>query len=135
MAYTFSKAANPMAIAEQEYSIEHQEIRFTKFTSCIGLIPRRGNQVGGVHLVIMSKDDSPFDTDAADRAVRLIEPYDRVVVIGETDFWEDNVGPAYRHLLSLLQHNTVISVGDGVYGGRIHHEMFQVYENGNYRVV
>lgn len=135
MAYTFSKAANPMAIAEQEYSIEHQEIRFTNFTSCIGLIPRRGDQVGGVHLVIVSDDGTPFDENAANRAVELINPYDRVVVIGQTGFWEDNVGPAYRHLLSLLQHKTVISVGDGVYGGRIHHEMFQVYENGHYRTV
>ncbi len=135
MAYTFTEAASPMSIAEREYKLGRSEIRFTNFTSCIGLIRRTGDEVGGVHLVIVSKDGTVFNQDAANEAIHLITPYKEVVVIGQTGFWEDNVGQNFQYLLNGLQNKTVISKGDGIYGGRVHQGTFQVYVDGEYQNV
>jgi len=41
MPYTLSKTADLMKIAEQEYG-SGPEIKFTAFTSCIGVLARKG---------------------------------------------------------------------------------------------
>jgi hypothetical protein len=131
MSYNFTQAANVMSIAEQEYG-DAAEIRFSTFTSCIGLIARNAGNVTGVHLVMFSNTDSPFDNAAANAAIALLGAYTHVVVIGQTEMWNDNLPGPYQHLLAGLNKPTVIDVNDGVYGGRVENGVFQTYQNGHY---
>ncbi|MCF6282665.1 MAG: hypothetical protein L3J28_10760 [Candidatus Polarisedimenticolaceae bacterium] len=134
MPYNYTQAGNTMAIAEQQYGSDN-EIRFTTFTSCIGLIAREGGDVTGVHLVMFASDDTPFDIAAADAAIALLGNYSEVVVIGQTQMWEDNLPGPYQHLIAGLNNPTIIDMDDGIYGGRVENNLFQTYQNGNYHNV
>lgn len=135
MPYTYTPALNPLAVAEQGFSTD-PETRFTRFTSCIGLLVNHegmnADNVTAIHLVMVSDDGTVFNNQAADNAVALLGDYQQVVVIGETDLWEDNLPGPYSHLLSQLTHPIVMQRGDGIYGGRILNGQFQVYDNGYY---
>lgn len=135
MPYTYNPAYNPLAVEEQAYSTA-VELRFTAFTSCIGLLAACANdnvgQVTGVHLVMVGADESVFDNAAADNAVALLGQYSQVVVIGLTDLWQANLPGPYRYLLAQLTHPIVMPEQDGLYGGRIEAGVFQVYINGAY---
>ena len=131
MSYNFTQPKNEMNITEQEYSAS-SEIRFSVFTSCIGLIARNEGNVTGVHLVMFSNDDSLFDNSAADAAVALLGSYQEVVVIGQANMWESNFPDPYQYLISLLNSPKIIDVDDGIYGGRVEDNIFQTYQNGTY---
>ncbi|PLY42111.1 hypothetical protein CSZ94_12080 [Janthinobacterium sp. ROICE36] len=131
MSYVFTHAANALSIAEQQYATAGT-VRFSAFTSCIGLLARNGTNVTGVHLVMFSNTDSPFDNAAAEAAIALLGAYQQVVVIGQTGMWDDNFHGPYQHLLAGLAHPIVIDVNDGTYGGRVANNVFQTYQNGNY---
>lgn len=134
MAYNFTEADDVLKIAEQEYASSDKEIRFTKFTSCIGIISYTDKVLTGVHLVMFSKQDSPFNNEAADDAVALLnlKESSKVIVIGQARMWESNLEGAYDYLISKLHNPTVIDKNDGVYGARIHEGKLEIYENGNY---
>lgn len=134
MAYTFTQTTDTTNITEQHYGTDN-EIRFSAFTSCIGLMARHDNKVTGVHLVMFSNDDSPFDNAAADAAIALLGDYSEVVVIGQANMWNDNLTGPYQHLLANLNNPTVIDVNDGTYGGRVEGTHFQTYQNGQYNNV
>ena len=131
MSYNFTQAGDVMNIQEQQYG-SAGEIRFSLFTSCIGLIARQGNNVTGVHLVIFSSDDTPFDNAAADAAIGLLGNYQQVVVIGQTGIWAHNLPGPYQHLIAGLANPVVLDKNDGIYGGRVENGVFQTYQNGNY---
>jgi hypothetical protein len=131
MAYIFSQAGNALGIAEQEYAAA-AEVRFSTFTSCIGLVARAEGELTGVHLVMLSNDGSVFDNAAADAAVNLLGNYQQVVVIGQAGMWDDNINAAYQHLLGNLNNPIIIDVNDGIYGGIVDNNVFQTYQNGNY---
>ena len=133
MSYNFTQAGNVMNIEEQQYG-SAGEIRFSKFTSCIGLIARNGNNVTGVHLVMVSSDDTYFDNAAADAAIRLLGNYQQVVVIGYTATWAANLLDPYQHLIAGLRKPVIIEneKDNGKYGGRVKNGVFQTYQNGTY---
>lgn len=132
MAYTLNPAQDVMAIAEQQFG-SGEEIRFTPFTSCIGVIAREGNQVTGIHLVMLSQDDTPFNDDAARLTLRTLSNYTQVIVIGQIEMWEDNFQQPYQTLINGLNSPMTISRNDGKYGGRVNGQgKFQIYENGKY---
>lgn len=131
MAYSFSRASNTMQIAEQEYGT-NKEIRFTMFTSCIGLIARKDKQVTGVHLVIFSESGDIFDEAAAADAIKLLGKYDKVVVIGHIDIWAGQI-PGYEALIRGLKSPVKMSEDDGIYGGRVTDAGdFQIYKDNKY---
>jgi hypothetical protein len=132
MAYSLNPAQDVMAIAEQQFG-SGEEIRFTSFTSCIGVIARKGNQVTGIHLVMLSQDDTPFNDDAATLTIETLGNYTQVVVIGQIEMWEDNFREPYQTLINGLNNPMTISQNDGDYGGRVNGQgRFQIYENGKY---
>lgn len=122
MAYKFSKAGNPMAIAEQEYGID-KEIKFTKFTSCIGVIAKRNDTLYAVHLVMVGKEDDPFNETAAVDVVGLFPKLpEKVTIVGCIDDWKNNVGKAYLKLISAiksLEKYETLGKNDGTYGAKI----------------
>jgi hypothetical protein len=127
MPYTFTQAGDVMAVAEQEYG-SAGEIRFTTFTSCIGVIARNGNTVTGVHLVQVAADGTNFDTTAADQVITLLGSYTQVVVLGAIDSWElnQNVQAGFDRLMTRLVNPTVYRWGDGIYGGRVANDVFEI---------
>lgn len=133
MAYTFTQAQNPLAIAEQQWATA-ETVTFTKFTSCIGVLGYNTTtrRVTGVHLVIISSDGTPFDAAAATQTISLLGTYNRSVIIGQTPFWEDNVPAGYNALVKGLRNLTIIPTGDGIYGGRILNGTAQTLQNGKW---
>jgi hypothetical protein len=131
MPYTFTPGGNPAAIAEQDYAAA-ASVTFTRFTSCIGLLARNGTKVTGVHLVMFSNTDTPFDNAAANAAVHLLGNYSSIVVIGQVGMWQDNLTAPFQHLVAQLHNPQLINVNDGIYGGRVNNGVFQINQNGHW---
>jgi hypothetical protein len=127
MPYTLNPAANPQQIGEQEYGTAGT-IMFTQFTSCMGVIARNGNNVTGVHLVVVGQDGTVFDNAAAQATIQVLGAYTEVVVIGLLDIWAGV--PGYPTLINGLNNPVLIEVDDGLYGGRVNAGAFQTYQNG-----
>jgi len=124
MAYVYTLASDLQNISEQEYGTAN-EIQFTNFNSCIGVVARKGNNVTGVHLVIVSTDQTIFDNVAAEGCVNLLpDDYDEVIVYGIIETWSLVAG--YQRLLNLLNNERVISCDEGIYGFRVHNGRVQV---------
>lgn len=125
MSYKFSKAGDPMAIKEQEYG-SGSEIKFTKFTSCIGVIAKKYDVLHAVHLVMKAKDGSIFDPSAAIDVVGLFPSLpEKVTIFGCIALWEnpDNgVNKAFQKLLASVksvEKYQKYTFGEGTYGAKI----------------
>ena len=89
MPYTISKTTNPLKINEQEYA-SGSEIKFTAFTSCIGVIAKKGTELTAVHLVIVAKDGSIFCANDVPAVVNLLpKTPDAVTIFGCIDVWNN----------------------------------------------
>ncbi|TDF41456.1 hypothetical protein EYS14_00940 [Alteromonadaceae bacterium M269] len=131
MPYPLTQTSNGTSIAEQEYAYA-TEVRFTKFTSCLGIIAKQGSNLIGIHLVIVSNQETVFDNKAADDVAALLSGYENITVIGKTGFWLDNLEAPYKYLLSRLGNPPTINVEDGIYGGKLNEGKIQLYQNGSY---
>jgi hypothetical protein len=136
MAYNLTQAPQVMDIAEQQYGAAN-EIRFTTFTSCIGLIGLNGQNVSGVHLVAVSNQGTPFDQTAADAAVAALGPYTEIIILGHTNSW--GVGPLavpFAYMVGRLTTPAIVpnvmNFADGIYGARVNNGTFQIYADGQY---
>lgn len=125
MPYTLSRAGNPLSIKEQEYA-SAAEIKFTAFTSCIGVIAKKGGTLTAVHLVMKARDDSIFDTAAATEVLKLLpNAPDAVTIFGCISLWENpqnNVLAALQKLtgtLESLQKYQQHTFAAGTYGAAI----------------
>ena len=89
MPYTISKTTNPLKINEQEYA-SGPEIKFTAFTSCIGVIAKKGTELTAIHLVIVAKDGSTFCANDVPEVVNLLpKTPDAVTIFGCIDVWNN----------------------------------------------
>jgi len=137
MPYTLSQAANIQAITEREWGVGPL-IRFTTFTSCIGVVAKvtGQNQVIGIHLGIRDAEDNCFSADDVTLVTGVLntQQFDpsTVKIFGTTDAWADPeqvgqpVANAYEALLNALNitgDNTIALPSDSEYGAKI--------ENGN----
>lgn len=127
MPYTFSAATNVLKIAEQEYG-SGAEISFTKFTSCIGVIAKKGSTLTAAHLVMKAKDkdETLFGTGtAADLLALMPDTYDKVTIIGCIALWENpqnNVQAAFQKLtagLKTLEKVQQYPLASGTYGAKV----------------
>ncbi|HEY2068998.1 MAG TPA: hypothetical protein VGG48_05545 [Rhizomicrobium sp.] len=129
MAYTFKKADHPLFIGEREYDTA-SDIRFTLFTSCIGVAVQNGQKVTGVHLSIYGTDGDKFDNTAAAEVAKLLgDKYEQALILGKVEIWEKQVYNAYTYLKSLLLVKPAIVGGpDGIYGARYQLDKFQGFQ-------
>lgn len=104
--YSIADAKNgPLAIDEQSYASAANQIRFTTFVSCLGVVARKGDTLFGVHLVLVGKE-GPFDVvGAANVLSKLPKVYDQSYLVGFVDEWSttDYVNPGYLKLIGGLQ--------------------------------
>lgn len=124
MPYALILAGNPMAIAECEYGAAGA-IKFTPFTSCIGVLAKvQGqNQVIGVHLVMVDAADNTFtaaDVPLVTQALTALN-YDptTVLIIGQIAYWENSAAAAYNALVVALNPADTYQLADGTYGATI----------------
>jgi len=126
MTYQFTQAADAMAIAEQGYATA-AAIKFTGFTSCIGVIAKRGGLLTGAHLVLNAPDGTKFNQNAATRLIYEVlgNQYDKIWIIGCVDIWRtpaNGVLAAYEKLTSMIRSLEVVqhyNFADGTYGAQI----------------
>jgi hypothetical protein len=122
--YKLSKASNPLTIAEREYA-SAATIKFTTFTSCIGVIAKEGDTLTAVHLVATTgKDHVCNANDIAKVLGRLPKKPDAVTIVGCIDVWENQANGkvlvgAFQKLTGSLQNFTKDYRGAGTYGARI----------------
>ncbi|NIZ03111.1 hypothetical protein [Thalassospira lucentensis] len=117
MAYVFTQAANNQAIAECEWG-KASEIMFTGFSSCIGIMAIKDNEVIGVHLPLRDASNAVTDADI-DTAIGLLDGGTSPVVIGSISAWKASASSVYQHLVDTLKPVDQFSYGDGTYGGEI----------------
>tara|TARA_R110002049_G_scaffold210604_1_gene381505 strand:- start:38059 stop:38499 length:441 start_codon:yes stop_codon:yes gene_type:complete len=117
MPYVFIQATDTEAIAEREWG-KADEIMFTAFTSCIGIMAIKDDQVIGVHLTL--RDDTNAVTNAdIDTAIGLLDGGAYPVVIGAISAWEASAAAVYQHLVDTLHPVEQYGYGDGTFGGEI----------------
>jgi hypothetical protein len=133
----FGPADDPLAIAELKHATAH-EVRFTGFSSCLGLLALNGaNNVRAVHVPMFGgPDNTPCANVNIDEAIAVLGATAGVIVVGQVDAWRtlaNGVRPVYEHLIARLQAPRIISVDDGVYGGWIAGNALRAYRyvNGN----
>jgi hypothetical protein len=106
MPYQLKEGKDPLNIAEQEYA-SGKKLKFTKFTSCIGVVAKKGPTLTAVHLVMVAKDESVFDPNDAVKVLELLPPApDAVAIVGCIDLWEyrpNGVLPAFQKLTGKFQ--------------------------------
>ena len=117
MAYVFTKANDTEAIAECEWG-KADEIMFTGFSSCIGIMAIKDNEVIGVHLPLRDANNAVTDADI-DTAIGLLDGGTFPVVIGSISAWKASASSVYQYLLDTLKPVDQFSYGDGTYGGEI----------------
>ncbi|MDE1146990.1 MAG: hypothetical protein PW843_10255 [Azospirillaceae bacterium] len=124
MSYTLRLAANVLKIAEKEWG-KAGEIKFTLFTSCIGIVAKKAgsNEVIGVHLV-MTDDQHEFFTDGdADDVKRQFDTYgadaSTIEFIGEIGTWESSRPNPYKRLVALIKPVAKKDLGEGTYGAKL----------------
>ncbi|WP_404426011.1 hypothetical protein [Thalassospira australica] len=117
MPYVFTQAANTEAIAECEWG-KAAEIMFTGFSSCIGIMAIKDNQVIGVHLPLRDGNNAVTNADI-DTAIGLLDGGAYPVVIGSISAWEASASAVYQHLVDTLHPVEQYAYGDGTYGGEI----------------
>ena len=123
MAYILSEATNIMGIKEREFGTGN-EIKFTAFTSCIGVvvIGNGGGGVTGVHLALTGTDGSNFGPAAAAAVLEKLPSHNTSIVIGRISYWKDGANGAragYNALVGGLAGMTEYQFADGVYGAMI----------------
>lgn len=125
MPYKLREASNGLSIKEQEYA-SAAEIKFTMFTSCIGVIAKKDSSLTAVHLVMKADDDSIFDANAAVNVLALLpKSPDAVTIFGCCSLWENpqnNVVAGFQKLVGSLKSVTKYqqhTFGQGSYGAQI----------------
>ncbi|MDR1226603.1 MAG: hypothetical protein LBK47_06860 [Prevotellaceae bacterium] len=136
MAYTLQSTVNNLAIAEQEYAKEAFGVRFTKFTSCIGVVGQSSKGLTGVHLVILSKDDQRIQEADIPQVADLLKSSTRIVVFGHVGTWksDDELAKVYDKLLLELKRLVgekmlyEIDLNDGIYGADTADGHLKIYQ-------
>lgn len=129
--YVLSETNNPLDIAEREYASAPKKIQFTAFTSCIGVVARKGDKLTGVHLSQVDNNDKYFGEDrnvVTSILNKLPNPADRVTIFGFVKSWRNSenthIKQAYGRLTGLLKER----VGQGL---EVYHEA-EVVDDGAY---
>lgn len=123
MAYTLKKADSPVAIKEREYAVGNL-IKFSKFTSCIGIIALVQPQgMIGIHLVLQDDGDAPISEAVVHAVKSELETWKylrtSMIILGQISVWKKSAPKILDDLRALGLHVEEYPLGDGVYGARL----------------
>ncbi|MGH0000435.1 hypothetical protein ACQU0X_10205 [Pseudovibrio ascidiaceicola] len=129
---SLQEASDVMAIAEREVGCGEGEIKFTGFSSCIGVTVRDGTKVKGVHLALIKPDGNPFNKDDATKVLTSLGTYSEAMIFGQIVFWKNpanQVADAFKVLEEGLKAGATKENGykdfqfdDGEYGAEINED-------------
>jgi hypothetical protein len=117
MAFAYSEAQDDQAVAERQWA-KADTIMFTKFTSCIGLMGVKDDQVIGVHLPLRDDQNAVTNGDV-DAAIALLDGAANPVIIGAISAWKASASDVFDHLVANLNPVEQYALGDGTYGGSV----------------
>ncbi len=111
-------------------------IEFSTMTSCMGIVARTGNTVTGVHLGMVSGEESSsgdsrfiseFNANTiVDEIVRIIGNPDQVVYVGYIEDWQDNFGTFYTALSQAIAPDDTKN-GGGKYRAGVQDNLLHVF--------
>ena len=88
MAYTLTETKNALSIAEQQYATA-TKLKFTPFTSCIGVIAKKDEKLTAVHLSIYAEDGSIFEANDVPKVVDCLpDKPDAITLFGCLNVWQ-----------------------------------------------
>lgn len=123
MTLALTLAADAQAIGECQYASYNQEIKFTAFTSCVGIGYLAGNgQVFGVHLPIALPDGSYFSVDDVTSVRQQLQAIGyragTGLLLGQITYWTNSVPEAYAVLVQQcgIAADRCYQFDDGIYG-------------------
>lgn len=129
MAYSIKE--NPLKIEEREYGTD-EAVKFSKFTSCIGVLAMIGtDRVRGIHLTIKEPDgENITQEDLAQVLVLIPQSSPQVKVIGQISVWKTSVPSVYAELVRQLKQKSAdvqeFPFGDGEYGGKVNDGQIEI---------
>ena len=122
MPYTITETTNPLKIEERECA-SGPEIKFTKFTSCIGVVAKHGPVLTGVPLVMLGsnggRDYVPFSPTDVSRVMTVLRQNptaaaDRITLFGFIDAWRNGDNGEELKIVTLkLTGELKLKVGNG----------------------
>lgn len=129
MSFELTQTMLNQQIAELQWA-SAPTVGFTYFDSCLGLLGRDGNDVIGVHLVMVA--DRVFDDEAAALAASVVLSCSEVAVVGNVQLWRDNVPGPFQTMARLIggAWRPMADRGRGTYGGRINAGRVQYRRDG-----
>jgi hypothetical protein len=89
MAYTMTRTAEHLAIAERQFCRSNM-VKFTRIDSCMGIIARKGHFITGAHLVLNYGEPGIAISNADVPVIVSVfhqEPYDEIWFVGELAGW------------------------------------------------
>ena len=122
--YPVTKAANQKAVAECEYGVG-AEVKFTKFTSCLGVFCKIKNtsKVIGVHLVLVDGKGVEFKAKDVPSIKKILEDngaeLDTGWVVGCLDKWSGNIKTEFYKMFEDDTGSRIMDKGDGVYSALV----------------
>ena len=127
MAYVLTETDDAAGLTEQHYIRGVDEVLFSRFTSCIGVVVRTGATLTAVHLVQVDNQDGYFNSVAA-RAVLAIlgNGFQEACILGCVNDWKfsqnDSIRNGYQTLTAGIQQLRVCQIyanNDGIHGAAV----------------
>ncbi|MBE0360598.1 MULTISPECIES: hypothetical protein [Pseudoalteromonas] len=117
MTYSFKDAANAMVIKEMECG-EGIRVQFTPFSSCLGVVSRKGDLLTGIHLVEVDIQGQ-FNDEKANAVKDKINGCDEWFFVGfVTDWASGNTKDQVDIIKTVPKQKNSVNLGDGVYGAK-----------------
>lgn len=79
--YPIKKGSDAKKITEEEYTVGVNEIQFTGFDSCMGVVRRNGKNLIGVHLVLSDSNGKPVNEAVAQDVADVLKDYNEITLI------------------------------------------------------
>ena len=126
MPYIIKETSSPLKIEERECA-SGPKIKFTTFTSCIGVIAKKGEKLTAVHLSIYAEDGSIFEANDVPKVIDCLpDKPDTITLFGCLNVWQNPangmVQAAFEKLASQLMPLAKYQQyprEDGTYGAEI----------------
>lgn len=127
MSYVLTQTDDAALLPEQRYVRDVDEVLFSRFTSCIGVVVRTGTTLTAVHLVQIDNQDGYFDPTAA-RAVLAIlgNGFEEACILGCVNDWAHSqnasIRSGYQTLAAGIQALRICQIyrnNDGIHGAAV----------------
>jgi hypothetical protein len=98
MSYVLTQTDDAALLPEQHYVRDVDEVLFSRFTSCIGVVARTGTTLTAVHLVQIDNQNGYFDPAAARAVLDVLgNGFDEACILGCVNDWSHSPNLSIRN--------------------------------------